>query len=95
MRILALDYGDKTVGVAITDGLNLMAHPMNTIFREKPTKLRQTLSKIIEIIDDNKVKTIVIGLPKNLDSFKKKIVVQKLMNLLINLGQDFKTEISR
>lgn len=71
MRLLALDYGDKTVGVAITDELNMMAHPLSTIFREKKTKLRKTLSEINDIVIKNNITKIIIGYPKMLDGSEK------------------------
>lgn len=46
MRIMGLDYGAKTVGVAISDEMLLTAQPIETIRRERPAKLRQTLARI-------------------------------------------------
>ena len=46
MRIMGLDYGAKTVGVAISDDMLITAQPVETIRRERPTKLRQTLARI-------------------------------------------------
>lgn len=66
-RIIGLDYGSKTVGVALSDELLLIAHPYVTIFRERESKLRQTLSNIRDIIGENNVDRIVLGLPKNSD----------------------------
>jgi len=67
MRILGLDYGDRTVGVAMSDELTLTAQPMETIYRERTHKLRQTLARIIEICDEYNVEKIVIGLPKSMN----------------------------
>ena len=50
MRIMGLDYGDKTVGVAISDELLLTAQPVETIQRERPAKLRKTFARIEELI---------------------------------------------
>ncbi len=63
MRIMALDYGDKTVGVALTDELGMTAQPFETIFRERATKLRRTYARIEEIVDEKGVGEIVVGLP--------------------------------
>ena len=52
MRILGLDYGTKTVGVAISDELGLTAQPVMTIERKSENKLRKTLAKIEEIIEE-------------------------------------------
>ena len=46
MRVIGLDYGSKTVGVALSDELMLTAQPLTTIHRDRPTKLRQTLAQI-------------------------------------------------
>lgn len=68
MRILGLDYGSKTVGVAVSDGLMLTAQPIETITRKSENKLRQTLARIEEIIAKNEVKLIVLGFPKNMNN---------------------------
>lgn len=47
-RVLGLDYGTKTVGVAISDPLLLTAQGLEIIRREKPSKLRKTLARIDE-----------------------------------------------
>ncbi|SEF52931.1 putative holliday junction resolvase [Eubacterium ruminantium] len=68
MRIMGLDYGTKTVGVALSDELLLTAQPLMTIEREKANKLRKTLAKIEEIIAENNVTDIVLGYPKNMNN---------------------------
>lgn len=67
-RIMGLDYGAKTVGVAISDELNLTAQPRETIFRDKENKLRRTLSRLVELIREYNVDLIVLGLPINMDA---------------------------
>ena len=59
MRILGLDFGSKTVGVAITDPLGMTAQGMEIVRRESPNKLRKTLSRIETIIKENDVELIV------------------------------------
>ena len=66
-RILGLDYGSKTVGVAVSDPLGLTAQGVETIRREKENKLRRTLSRIEELSADYGAVSIVLGLPLNLD----------------------------
>ncbi len=66
-RILGLDYGTKTVGVAVTDGLGLTAQGLEIIRREKPKKLRQTLARIRELIAAYDVGSIVLGKPLNMN----------------------------
>lgn len=68
MRIMGLDYGAKTVGVAISDELLLTAQPVETITRTRESKLRQTLSRIEELMEEYQVEKIVIGLPKKLNN---------------------------
>lgn len=68
MRILGLDYGTKTVGVAISDPLGLTAQGMEIIRREEENKLRRTLARIEAIIEEYGVTDIVLGLPKNMNN---------------------------
>jgi len=67
MHILGLDYGEKTVGVAISDDLLFTAQPLETIFRKEENKLRKTCARIEELIKEYEVKEIVIGLPLHMD----------------------------
>lgn len=68
MRIIGLDYGTKTVGVAVSDALGITAQPVETITRKEENKLRQTLARIEAIIDEYQIEQIVVGLPKNMDN---------------------------
>ena len=65
---MGLDYGTKTVGVALSDELFITAQPFETIVREKANKLRKTLARIEEIIAAEGVTKIVLGLPKNMNN---------------------------
>ena len=67
MRILGLDYGDKTVGVAITDELGFTAQPVTTVVRERSSKLRKTYQELEKIIEQYSVEKIVVGMPYNMD----------------------------
>ena len=67
MRILGLDYGAVTVGVAIIDELMLTAQPLETIRRAGENKLRRTLARIEELSAEYKIEKIVLGLPRNMD----------------------------
>ena len=67
MRILGLDYGTKTVGVAVTDALGITVQPLETITRDADNKLRPTLRRIEELIEEMNVQEIVLGLPLNMD----------------------------
>ena len=68
MRIMGLDFGTKTVGVAISDPLLITAQGKEIIRRDKPSKLRQTLARIEELIATEEVSEIVLGYPKNMNN---------------------------
>lgn len=68
MRIMGLDFGSKTVGVAISDPLLVTAQGVETVFRKSPGKLRQTLARIEELIAQYEVEKIVLGYPKNMNN---------------------------
>lgn len=67
MRIMGLDYGTKTVGVAISDALLITAQGIEIIRRKDENKLRQTLARIEQLILEYEVEEIVLGLPKNMN----------------------------
>ena len=66
-RVLGLDYGTKTVGVAISDPLLLTAQELETITRERASALRHTLVRIKEICEEYQVEKIILGYPRNMD----------------------------
>lgn len=68
MRIMGLDFGSKTVGAAISDPLLITAQGIEIIRRKDENKLRQTLARIEELIQEYEVKEIVLGLPKNMNN---------------------------
>ena len=68
MRILGLDYGSKTVGVAVSDPLGFTAQGLETIERPKENKLRKTLARIEQIIEEYNVEKIVLGYPLNMNN---------------------------
>jgi putative Holliday junction resolvase len=67
MRIMGLDYGSRTVGVAISDDLLLTAQGKEIIRRKEENKLRKTMARIEELIQEYGVEKIVLGLPLNMD----------------------------
>lgn len=67
MRIMGLDFGSKTVGVAISDSLLITAQGIEIVRRKSEDKLRQTLARIEELIVEYEVSEIVLGLPKNMN----------------------------
>lgn len=68
MRIMGLDFGSRTVGVAVSDSLLLTAQGIEIIRRKEENKLRQTLARIEALIVEYDVKEIVLGLPKNMNA---------------------------
>lgn len=67
MRIMGLDFGSKTVGVAISDPLLITAQGIEIIRRKDENKLRQTLARIEALVAEYEVEKIVLGLPKNMN----------------------------
>ena len=68
MRIMGLDFGSRTVGVAISDALLVTAQGIETIQRKSPGKLPQTLARIQELTEEYQVEEIVLGFPKNMNN---------------------------
>ncbi len=64
MRIMGLDVGDKTVGVAVSDLLGLTAQGVETIIR---TSNKVAINRIRELVSEKDIKKIVVGLPKNMN----------------------------
>ena len=86
MRIMGLDFGSKTVGVAISDELLITAQGKEIIRRKEENKLRQTLARIEELITEYDVQEIVLGLPKNMNNTEGERV---------ELTLDFKEKLER
>lgn len=68
MRVMGLDFGSKTVGVAVSDSLHITAQGLEIIRREQENKLRRTLARIEELIKEYDVGEIVLGYPKNMNN---------------------------
>ena len=68
MRVMGLDYGSKTVGVAVSDPFGWTAQGVETSVRKEETKLRQTLARIEALVQEYEVEKIVLGFPKNMNS---------------------------
>ena len=84
MRIMGLDYGSKTVGVAISDAFGLTAQGIEIIRRTQENKLRQTLARIEALISEYEVTAIVLGFPKNMnntigDRAEKSLAFQEML----------------
>lgn len=68
MRVMGLDFGSKTVGVAMSDSLLVTAQSLEIIRRKSQDKLRQTLARIEELAREYEVGKIVLGYPKNMNN---------------------------
>lgn len=68
MRIMGLDYGTKTVGVAVSDPLGITAQAVETVERKAENKLRQTLARIEALAKEYEVEKFVVGLPKHMNN---------------------------
>ncbi|MCI9547293.1 MAG: Holliday junction resolvase RuvX [Lachnospiraceae bacterium] len=84
MRIMGLDYGSKTVGVAVSDALGLTAQGVEIIRRKSEKRMRQTLARIDALIEEYQVESIVLGFPKNMnntvgDRAEKSLEFQKIL----------------
>ena len=66
MRVLGLDLGNRTVGMAISDYLGIIANPIGT-FRFEDQDLKKALSYVKEKVSEYGVEKIVLGLPKNMN----------------------------
>ena len=67
MRKMGLDFGSKTVGVAVSDPLLITAQGIEIVRRKSENKLRQTLARIEELIVEYEVDELVLGYPKNMN----------------------------
>ena len=86
MRIMGLDFGSKTVGVAISDSLLVTAQGIEIIRRKEENKLRQTLAHIEELILEYEVQEIVLGCPKNMNGTE---------GVRVELTEEFKDKLER
>ncbi len=86
MRIMGLDFGAKTVGVAISDPLLITAQGIEIIRRKDENKLRQTLARIEELIVEYEVEEIVLGLPKNMND---------TLGVRVELSLEFREKLER
>ncbi len=103
MRILGLDYGTKTTGVAVCDPLGLTAQGLEIIRRTDEFNLKPTLERIQALCQEYQVEKIVLGLPKNMNNtvgergemtlvFKKKL--EKALGLPVELWDERLTTVS-
>lgn len=103
MRILGLDFGTKTTGIAISDPLGFTAQGIEIFRRTDPYNLNATINRIQELCIQYKVEKIVLGLPKNMNNtigergehtlkFKEKL--EKALELPVILWDERLTTVS-
>lgn len=90
MRIMGLDFGSKTVGVAISDPLKITAQGIEIVRREQENKLRKTCARLEQLIKEYQVEAIVLGFPKNMnnsigDRAEKTYAFQEMLQRRTNL----------
>lgn len=68
MRILGLDYGTKTTGVAVSDPMGWTAQGLEIIRRQEDEQIKATLNRIAQLCEEYKVEKVVLGLPKNMNN---------------------------
>lgn len=86
MRIMGLDFGSKTVGVAVSDSLLMTAQGVEIIRRKEENKLRQTLARIEELIVEYEVEEIVLGQPFHMNATE---------GIRVELTREFKEKLER
>ena len=103
MRIMGLDFGSKTVGVAISDPLLITAQGIEIVRRKHEDKLRQTLARIEELIVEYEVTEVVLGYPKNMnDSLGERVektlafkeMLERRSGLTVNLWDERLTTVA-
>ena len=78
-RIIGLDYGDKTIGVAVSDPLGLMPLGVETIRRDRESAIKASIRRLKELLDYYApVSTIVLGFPKNMNNSQGERCVKTL-----------------
>ena len=68
MKIMGLDYGSRTVGVAVSDALLMTSQPREILRREREHQLRRTIARIAEIVREEDIRLIVLGKPVHMDT---------------------------
>jgi len=84
-RILAIDYGEKAVGLAVSDELRLTARPLTTIRRRRGGYI-QMIDEIARTVDQYEVETVVVGMPLNMDGTRGPAATRTL-RFIADLGR--------
>jgi len=81
-RLLGLDYGEKRIGLAVSDELGLTTRPLEAL---QVTSKKQVLQDLVDLIDEYKIERLVVGLPLSLDGTIGK-QVQKVQEFMLELA---------
>lgn len=68
LRIMGMDYGEKNIGIAVSDPFGWTAQGVEIIRRKDENNLKESMERIKELIEQYDVKKIVLGLPKNMNN---------------------------
>ena len=98
MRILALDYGDKTIGVAMSDPTAVIASGLCVLRRAGENDLGGSLERLARIVSEYGVGRIVLGYPKNMNNTEgprceKTLLFMEKLEKAVALIQEFLSEI--
>ena len=84
-KILGIDYGDFTIGLAIFDVETDFIYPYKTIFREKANILRKSLREIIDVVKSEKITEVVVGYPLNINGSEgERVAKVKIFAKMLN-----------
>ena len=89
MRYLGLDLGTTTCGVAISDKTNTLVSPL-TLIKFKSEDYEDALKKLMDIINEKNITTVVLGLPKNMDNTMG-FAAKRSLNFKDMLGKKYKS----
>jgi len=71
VRFLGVDYGEARIGLAVSDDLGMLAHPLETV----PAADREAaIRRIVEIVDEREIQKVVVGLPLRMDGSEGSVV---------------------
>lgn len=89
MKILGIDYGEKRIGLAISDQLNMFAHPLDVVENKGVKSNMEVIKKVIE---ENKIDKIVIGFPLNMNGTEGERC-EKTNQFIVHLKKFFQGDI--
>jgi len=88
-RILALDFGEKRIGIAVSDSLNIIAQSVGTIERKS---VKNDLKKVGELVKEYAAEKIIVGLPLNMDGTEGKSA-KRAIDFVKELKKEIQVEV--